>query len=155
MFRVLVVHGPNLNMLGVREPARYGVLTLSELDDRIIEIGKKEGAKIETFQSNLEGELINKIQSSHGTFDGMVINPAGLTHTSVVIRDAILAVGIPTIEVHLSNIYSREDFRKISLLSDIVVGQITGLGHHSYFLGVIGILAHLKTQASVTTKDKK
>ncbi len=143
MRRVLVIHGPNLNLLGKREPETYGNLTLQQIDERIMKVAQEEGVSVETFQSNSEGELISRIQEAMGRFDAIVINPGGYTHTSVAIRDAIIAVSIPTVEVHLSNIYKREEFRKKSMLADVAVGQIAGFGVDSYLLGLraaIGIL---------------
>ncbi len=143
MRRVLVIHGPNLNLLGKREPETYGNLTLQQIDERIMKVAQKEGVSVETFQSDSEGELISRIQEAMGRFDAIVINPGGYTHTSVAIRDAIIAVSIPTVEVHLSNIYKREEFRKKSMLADVAVGQIAGFGVDSYLLGLraaIGIL---------------
>ena len=143
MRRVLVIHGPNLNLLGKREPETYGNLTLQQIDERIMKVAQDEGVSVETFQSNSEGELISRIQEAMGRFDAIVINPGGYTHTSVAIRDAIIAVSIPTVEVHLSNIYKREEFRKKSMLADVAVGQIAGFGVDSYLLGLraaIGIL---------------
>jgi 3-dehydroquinate dehydratase-2 len=143
MKKILVLHGPNLNLLGKREPQIYGRLGLDEINREIEKLAKKEEVSVEIFQSNSEGELITKVQEAMGNFHAIVINPGGYTHTSVAIRDAIVAVGIPTVEVHLSNIYQREEFRKKSMLADIVVGQITGFGLDSYLLGLkaaIGIV---------------
>ncbi len=143
MKSVLVIHGPNLNLLGKREPETYGNLTLQQIDERIMKVAQEEGVSVETFQSNSEGELISRIQEAMGKFDAIVINPGGYTHTSVAIRDAIIAVSIPTVEVHLSNIYTREEFRRKSMLADVAVGQIAGFGVDSYLLGLraaIGIL---------------
>ena len=143
MKRILVIHGPNLNLLGKREPQIYGSLSLAHINEEIEKVARKEGATVETFQSNSEGELINRIHEAMGRSDAIVINPGGYTHTSVAIRDAIIAVGIPAVEVHLSNIYKREEFRKRSMLADVVVGQVAGFGMDSYLLGLkaaIGIL---------------
>lgn len=144
MFRLLVLHGPNLNLLGMREPDRYGTVSLSEIDRQIMDLAQKEGVIVETFQSNSEGALVDKIQGAMGRFHALVINPAAYTHTSVAIRDAILSAGIPTVEVHLSNIYEREAFRKTSFISDVAIGQVTGFGPQSYLLGLSGAIAYLK-----------
>jgi 3-dehydroquinate dehydratase-2 len=141
--RLLVIHGPNLNLLGKREPQIYGKLTLEEINKKIERTAKEEGVSVEVFQSNYEGELVTKIQEAMGVFDAIVINPGAYTHTSVAIRDAIVAVGIPAVEIHLSNIYKREDFRTKSMLKDVVIGQIAGFGVDSYLLGIraaVGIL---------------
>lgn len=138
--KILVIHGPNLNLLGLREPEIYGSLTLEEINERIGRFAQERGVEVETFQSNHEGEIVERIHKAMGRIDAIVINPAGYTHTSVAIRDAILATGIPTIEVHLSNIHKREDFRRRSLLSDVVVGQITGFGVDSYILGLMAAM---------------
>lgn len=133
---VLVLHGPNLNLLGVREPELYGALTLDQVNERLRALARELGVRIDVFQSNVEGELVNRIQKAAGSAHAILINPAAYTHTSVAIRDALLAVGLPVIEVHLSNIHCREEFRQRSLISDIAVGQITGFGVDSYLLGL-------------------
>ncbi|QOX64796.1 type II 3-dehydroquinate dehydratase [Anoxybacterium hadale] len=130
--KILVINGPNLNMLGVREPEIYGTLTLDEINHQLLEKGKELNVELEFFQSNHEGSIIDKIQESYGFIKGMVINPGAYTHYSIAIRDAIAAVGIPTVEVHLSDINSREDFRKISVIKSVCVKQIWGKGLHSY-----------------------
>lgn len=133
---ILVIHGPNLNLLGLREPEVYGSITLEEVDRAIKDFADRKGIRVEIFQTNSEGEMIEKIQKAIGRFDAIVINPAAYTHTSIALRDVILAAGIPTIEVHISNIYKREGFRRRSLIADVVVGQITGFGLNSYILGL-------------------
>lgn len=138
--RILIIHGPNLNLLGNREKDIYGSLTLDQINQRIRKAAARHKAQVEIFQSNIEGELVEKIQKAYGKFDAIIINPAAYTHTSVAIRDAILAVGIPTIEVHLSNVYKREDFRKLSFISDIVEGKIVGLGLNSYLLAIEAVI---------------
>ena len=130
--KIQVIHGPNLNMLAIREVGIYGSMTLEEMDLKIIEEAKKMGIEVSTFQSNYEGAIIDKIHSCHNCFDGIVINPGAFTHYSYAIRDAIASVNIPTIEVHLSNIEERESFRKISVTKDVCIKQIMGKGYKSY-----------------------
>jgi 3-dehydroquinate dehydratase, type II len=130
--KIQVINGPNMNMLGIREPEIYGSLTLTEINERLTEEAQSFGIELEFFQSNHEGDIIDKIQECYGRFDGIVINPGAYTHYSIAIRDAIAAVGIPTVEVHLSNINSREDFRKISVIKSVCVKQVWGKGMHSY-----------------------
>lgn len=155
MARILVLHGPNLNLLGIREPEHYGTLRLGEIDRQINDLARKEGVAVEIFQSNSEGALVDRIQQALGKFDALVINPAAYTHTSIAIRDAILSVGIPTIEVHLSNIHSREAFRRTSLISDVVVGQVSGFGPQSYLLGLLGAIESLRRPVQVRKGKKK
>lgn len=133
--KVLVIHGPNLNMLGKREPGIYGTLTLAEINDKITSAGSGLGIDVNTFQSNSEAEIIGAVQK--GDYDVLVINPAAFTHTSVAIRDAISSSGKPAIEVHISNVYSREDFRRRSYIAGVARGQITGFGAESYILALI------------------
>lgn len=141
---VLVVHGPNLNLLGTREPTHYGLDTLEDINQSLTRQGEAAGAWIETFQSNHEGALIERIhQAARAPADFIVINPAGYTHTSVALRDALAAVGIPFIEVHLSNIYARESFRHQSLFSDLAVGVVSGLGAQGYELALEYALRHI------------
>lgn len=148
MIRILILHGPNLNLLGTREPEKYGKTRLSEIDRRISELAQREGVSVETFQSNSEGALIDRIQGALGKFDALVINPAAYTHTSIAIRDAILSIQIPTVEVHISNIYGRENFRKNSLIADVAIGQVSGFGAQSYLLGVLGAIGYLKERGN-------
>ncbi len=143
MFRVLVLHGPNLNLLGTREESIYGTQTLGEINATIEKIALEEGARVEAKQSNSEGDLVTWIQEAHGSFDAIVINPAAYTHTSIAIRDALLATGLPTVEVHLSNIYRREGFRRRSFIAGVALGQISGFGVQSYVLAVKAVVAHL------------
>lgn len=145
MLRFLVLHGPNLNLLGIREPSVYGSLTLKDLDASIHEFAKQEGIRIEIRQSNVEGELVTWIQEAKDRIDAIVMNPGAYTHTSVAIRDAIAAVAIPTVEVHLSNIYKRESFRHRSYIAGVALGQISGFGHAGYLLGIRAALEHLKS----------
>ena len=143
---VLVLHGPNLNMLGTREPTHYGLQSLDDINQALTRLGEAGGAWIETFQSNHEGALIERIhQGARDPVDFIVINPAGYTHTSVALRDALAAVSIPFIEVHLSNIYARESFRHQSLFSDLAVGVISGLGAQGYELALEYALRHINT----------
>lgn len=134
--RVLVLHGPNLNLLGTREPAIYGTTTLAAIDAALALRAAARGADLTCLQSNLEGALVDAIQGARGTCDAIVINPGGYTHTSVAIRDAIEAVGLPTVEVHLSNLHARESFRQVSITAARCVGQICGFGARSYGLGL-------------------
>ncbi len=138
--KILLINGANLNMLGTREPDKYGVKTLSEIEADIIEKGKELGVEISTYQSNIEGEIVEKIQQARSIYDGILINAGGYTHTSVVIRDAIAAVNIPTIEIHMTNIHSREEFRHTSLLSGVCRGIVAGFGDKSYILALEGLL---------------
>jgi 3-dehydroquinate dehydratase-2 len=142
--RVLVLHGPNLNLLGQREPEVYGTTTLGEIDAHLEHVARERGASLETFQSNHEGALIDRIHAARGRSDGIVINPGGLTHTSVSLRDALSAVALPVIEVHLSNVHAREDFRRRSLIAPIALGQICGLGALGYELALTALLERLK-----------
>lgn len=130
--KILVLHGPNLNLLGMREPEIYGSTTLEEINTQLVSRALKSNIKLDCFQSNSEGDLIGKAQSALHNYDFIIINPAGLTHTSVALRDAILASGKPMLEVHLSNIYKREEFRHKSFFSDIAIGVISGLGPQGY-----------------------
>jgi 3-dehydroquinate dehydratase II len=141
---VLVLHGPNLNLLGLREPRIYGATTLAQIDTKLIELGKSLNAVVQSFQSNHEGALVDAIHGARDRHQGIVINAGAYTHTSIAIRDAISAVQLPTVEVHLSNIYKREEFRHHSYLASIVVGQISGFGANSYYLGLKALVAHLE-----------
>ncbi len=139
--RLLVLHGPNLNLLGRREPSVYGSVTLAEIDARLEVLARARGARLEVFQSNDEGALVTRIQEAaeDGT-TGLLLNPAAYTHTSVAIRDALLAVGLPAVEVHVSNPAAREEFRRKSLVADIVTGRVAGFGPLSYELALTGLL---------------
>ncbi|MBD3823961.1 MAG: type II 3-dehydroquinate dehydratase [Epsilonproteobacteria bacterium] len=138
--KIVVIQGPNLNMLGVREQHIYGGMKLEQIHAQMKEVATQNGVEIEFFQSNLEGELVDKIQECYGEAHGIIINPAAYTHTSIAIRDAIAAVGIPTIEVHISNIYRREEFRQKSMIAPVCASSIVGFGPFGYHLAMIGIL---------------
>jgi 3-dehydroquinate dehydratase-2 len=142
--RILVVHGPNLNLLGTREPEIYGADTLDAINRRLEAAAREDGARLEFFQSNHEGALVEKIQGAPAGAQGILINPAGLTHTSVVLRDALLGARLPVVEVHLSNIHAREAFRRTSLVSDVALGVVVGFGPQSYVLGLKALIAHLR-----------
>lgn len=142
-----VVHGPNLNLLGRREPERYGHATLEEIDDRLAERARELEVELVTFQSNSEGELVDWIQERGDAVTGWLVNAGGLTHTSVVLRDVLVATARPFVEVHLSNVFAREEFRRRSLLADAAVGVVSGFRGRSYLLGLEGLLAHLSERA--------
>lgn len=141
--KVLVVHGPNLNMLGRREPEVYGKMTLNEINERISSVGSELGVEIETYQSNIEGELVGAIQGAMGRVDGIVLNPGAYTHYGIALRDAIAATSLPTVEVHLSNVHAREEFRKVSVTAPVCIGQISGFGVESYILGLRALVSRL------------
>jgi 3-dehydroquinate dehydratase-2 len=147
--RILVLHGPNLNLLGVRETKVYGSRTLDRINEELESLAKAEAVDLTIHQSNAEAELVEWIQKAAGQFGALVINPGAFTHTSVALRDAILAVGIPTIEVHLSNIYRREEFRQHSYIAGVAVGQISGFGADSYLLGLRAAIGHIKNAEAV------
>lgn len=138
--KILVVNGPNLNLLGSREPEKYGHITLEEIEALLVQEGGKRGVEVLCFQSNYEGALINFIHREGPSSQGMLFNPGAFTHTSVALRDAVLAVAIPFIEVHITNVYRREAFRQISYFKDISIGQIVGLGSRGYVLGLTALL---------------
>lgn len=141
--RILVLHGPNLNLLGTREPEVYGSITLAEIDQNLLETASEKGFSLEIQQSNHEGVLIDVVQAAMGRVDGILINPAGLTHTSVALRDALAACGLPVIEVHLSNVHARESFRHQSFVSGIALGTIAGLGASGYTMGLTALIEHI------------
>jgi 3-dehydroquinate dehydratase-2 len=138
--KILVLHGPNLNLLGEREPEIYGAVTLKDIDHTLKKVAKEEGVTLTILQSNNEGAMVDAIQKARQACEGILINPAAYTHTSVALRDAIAAVGLPVVEVHLSNIYSREEFRRKSFVAPVAVGTICGFGAYSYVLGLYGLL---------------
>lgn len=141
--RILVLNGPNLNLLGKRQPEIYGKATLADIEKQVRVLAKELDVEIDFRQSNSEGELVTWIQESTGKFDALVINPAAYTHTSLAMRDAISAAGIPTVEVHLSNIHKREPFRHHSYIAEVAVGQIAGFGVQSYLIGLRAAVAQL------------
>jgi len=142
MTKILVLHGPNLNLLGTRERSIYGNVTLDTIDHELVAAAGKEN-EIRTFQSNSEGSLIDKIHASRSWADGLLINPGAFTHYSYAIRDAVAGVALPTVEVHLSNVHSREEFRHRSVIAPVCVGQISGFGWRSYLLGLYGLLSFI------------
>ena len=146
MEKILILHGPNLNLLGEREPDIYGNLTLDEIDKRLVQEGLKYEFEVHTKQSNHEGELIDALQDARQWASGVIFNPGGYTHTSVALRDAIAAVGISVIEVHISNIFAREVFRRTSMISPVCKGTITGFGWNSYKLGMQALFLEFEAQ---------
>ena len=142
--KIIVINGPNINLLGTRGPEIYGSLTLDDITKNLNAEAAKLNIELEFFQSNVEGEIVNAIQNAKNDCSGIVINPAAYTHTSVAIRDAIAAVGLPCVEIHISNIHNREEFRKNSLTAPVCIGQITGFGADSYKLGLIGLVNYIK-----------
>jgi 3-dehydroquinate dehydratase-2 len=149
--KILVLHGPNLNFLGSRENDVYGSVTLDAINRALEDLAKAEGVKLAIHQSNAEGDLVGWIQKAAGAFDALLINPGAFTHTSIALRDAIAGVGIPAIEVHLSNIYRREAFRQHSYIAGVAIGQISGFGSDSYVLGLRAAMAHVKRAQAVKT----
>ena len=141
--KILILHGPNLNLLGAREPEIYGSLTLGEINAKLVELAHEYHAELACKQSNHEGELIDALHDARSWADGVVFNPGGYTHTSIALRDAISATGIPVIEVHLSNVYAREEFRHVSMISGVCKGKVVGFGWRSYVLGLQALLEML------------
>ena len=144
--KILIINGPNINLLGTREPEIYGNLTLDKINEKLSVYAKDTGIELETFQSNIEGEIVDKIQWARDICDGIVINPAAYTHTSVAIRDAISAVKLPAVEVHISNIHRREEFRRHSFIAPVCIGQIAGFGFNSYRLGLEAVVDYINSK---------
>jgi 3-dehydroquinate dehydratase-2 len=144
-WRVLVIHGPNLNLLGTRKPSIYGTTTLAQIDDALRRRAAAAGAELASLQSNVEGEIVTHVQNAARHYDAIVMNPGAYSHTSVAIRDAIEACGLPVVEVHLTNIHAREPFRHASLTAAVCIGQISGFGPRSYELGLDAALAHVES----------
>jgi len=144
MTKILVIHGPNLNLLGTREVNVYGATTIQEINEALAKLAKSKGVALEIIQSDHEGDIVGLIGKSKGKYDAILINPAAYTHTSVAIRDAISAVDVPAVEVHISNIYAREDFRHTSLIAPVAKGQISGFGKASYLLGLEAAIGLIK-----------
>lgn len=142
--KILLLNGPNLNLLGTREPEKYGNTTLNDIENNLKNIAQKQNIQLECHQSNHEGDLIDKIQQAKNNFDGIILNAGGYTHTSVAIRDAIAGVQIPTVEIHLTNIHAREEFRHNSLIAPVCIGQICGFGAKSYELGLDALINYLE-----------
>jgi 3-dehydroquinate dehydratase-2 len=147
--KIAVIHGPNLNLLGTREPEIYGRATLEEINRDMASLGRRLGLRVETFQSNHEGALVDRIQQAARDCDGLVINAAAYTHTSIAIRDALAALSFPVVEVHLSNIHAREPFRRTSLMAEVVTGQIVGLGAAGYLLALRALAERLGRSVTV------
>ncbi|MBN1285149.1 MAG: type II 3-dehydroquinate dehydratase [Anaerolineae bacterium] len=148
-YQVLVVHGPNLNLLGKREPGIYGALTLEEINERLADYAAQGGAELRFFQSNIEGEIVTALHDARCNADGVVANFGAYTHTSIAIRDAIAAMAVPVVEVHISNVYAREAFRHHSYTAPVCLGTVGGFGWQSYVLGLQGLLFELDRRASV------
>jgi len=142
--KILILHGPNLNLLGTREPEVYGLMTLDDINEKMIALGKELGIEVTCLQSNHEGALIDALHDARTWASGVVFNPGGYTHTSIALRDAISAIVIPVIEVHLSNVYAREEFRHVSFVSAVCKGKVTGFGWRSYELGLRGLVDIIK-----------
>ena len=143
--KILIINGVNMNMLGLRETEKYGTMTLKDLEKELYAFSFELGIDIETFQSNFEGEIVEKIHQTKDNFDGIVINAGAYTHTSIAIRDAISAVNTPTVEVHMTNIYKREEFRHHSYIAPVCIGQISGFGINSYKLGLKAVVDYLNS----------
>ena len=142
--RILILNGPNLGLLGTREPDIYGCETLDSIVGAVRKQASAQGIGVDAFQSDIEGELVHKIGEARGVYDGLIFNPAAYTHTSIALRDALAAAGIPTVEVHLSNVHRRESFREISYTAPMCIGQIMGFGGEGYLLALQGLVSHLK-----------
>jgi 3-dehydroquinate dehydratase-2 len=142
--KILVLHGPNLNLLGTREPEIYGSMRLTDINAKLIEQGKEAGAELKCIQSNHEGALIDALQDARTWADGVVFNPGGYTHSSIALRDAVIACGLPVVEAHLSNVYVREEFRHASMIAPVCIGKIVGFGWRSYELGLKALIDVLR-----------
>ena len=153
--KICVIQGPNLNMLGVRETNIYGPMKLEDIHNQMKAVAEQNNVEIEFFQSNLEGEIVDKIQECLGDADGIIINPAAYTHTSIAIRDALRSVQLPAVEVHISNIAAREEFRKTSMISDVCAGTIAGFGPFSYHLAMISMIQILNEVARIKAQQVK
>jgi 3-dehydroquinate dehydratase II len=154
LLKILVIQGPNLNLLGTREPGIYGATTLADIDRTLVNLGEELGARVETVQSNLEGELVEVVQrAASGSVDGILINPGAYGHTSIALRDALAGVNLPFVEVHISNIYAREPFRHKTYLSDIASGIVTGFGPLGYLLGLRGLVQMLSVSRAFKQAD--
>ena len=153
--KIAVIQGPNLNMLGVREQNIYGPMTLDQIHEQMKAAAAQNGVELEFFQSNLEGEIVDKIQECLGTVDGIIINPAAYTHTSIAIADALSAVNLPVVEVHISNIYKREDYRQKSITAQSSTGVITGVGPFGYHMGLMALIQILNEMKAVQAAQAK
>jgi 3-dehydroquinate dehydratase-2 len=147
MTRILLLHGPNLNLLGTREPGIYGHMTLADINQKLVDLSNERGVELRTFQSNSEGALVDALQEAMTWADGVIFNAGAYTHTSVALRDAIAGTGLKVVEVHLSNVHAREEFRHKSLMAPVCIGQISGFGWRSYVLGLEGLLTYLADRA--------
>jgi len=150
MFKILLMHGPNLNLLGWREPGIYGTVGFDEINARLQRVAEENGCELRVFQSNSEGALVDAIHDARNWADGIVINPGAYSHYSIALRDALAAVKLPTIEVHLSNVHAREEFRQRLVLTPVCVGMICGLGWRSYLYGLLALIEILKERARAT-----
>jgi 3-dehydroquinate dehydratase-2 len=155
MWRIQIIHGPNLNLLGTREPEVYGLLTLKDIDERLRALGAQRGLELEILQSNHEGAIVDAIQAARGWAHAILINPAAFTHYSLAIRDAIAAVDLPAVEVHLSNVHAREAFRRQSVIAPVCIGQIAGFGWRSYLLGLNALVDHLDDTREFRGEDQR
>lgn len=153
--KIVVIQGPNLNLLGSREESIYGAMTLEQIHSQMKAVADQNGIEIEFFQSNLEGEIVDRIQECAGNAHGIIINAAAYTHTSIAIRDAITAVGIPTVEVHISNVYRREEFRHTSMIAPVCVGVIAGFGPFSYHLAMVSMIQVFNEMIAVTQMQQQ